>query len=84
MMTQDEALFALRCLVRGRGVGLTAREAQIPQTYLSSIITGNASLGPRSAGRLRAVLPSLGADVWVALLAPLPTDEGGAGDEASA
>lgn len=72
----QDALGELRQAVKASGGPVAvARAAGMPYSHLGNILGGKRALGRETAQKLRGVLPSVPAEVWVDLLAPLPADE---------
>lgn len=68
VLTRQEALEQLREAVKALGVVKTAVAAGIPQTHLSTVMSGNRGLGKDTAAKLRPLLPDLDAEVWLAAM----------------
>lgn len=78
MMTQrqETALKNLREAIKSAGgVVSVATRADIPQSYLSTMIWGKRAMGRDSAAKLRPLI-DLGADDWVEILVPAPDAPG--------
>lgn len=54
------------------GVYAVAERSGVHFTRIYAFLRGR-SMEPENAGRLRASLPAVPAEVWVAVLAPVPT-----------
>lgn len=67
-LTRQEALDCLREAVKALGVVKTAAAAGIPQTHLSTVLSGGRGLGKDTAAKLRPLLPDLDAEVWLAAM----------------
>ena len=67
-MTRQYALERLREAIKARGVGKTASEADVPQTHLSTVLSGNRGLGKETAAKLRPLMPEIDAEVWLAAM----------------
>jgi len=72
---QDEARLRFKIAVRDAGGTVkVAALADMPQTHLSSIVSGKRGLGKDAASRLRPHV-QLSAEDWVDLLAPVEGEE---------
>lgn len=72
---QEQARIRFReAIKRAGGAVKVAAAADIPQTHLSTVASGNRGLGKETASRLRPLL-DLTAEDWLDLLAPVGGSE---------
>lgn len=71
---QDAARTKLKgAIQKAGGTVKVAAEADVPQTHLSSVLSGKRDLGKETAVKLRQVV-DLAAEDWLDLLAPIEGD----------
>lgn len=81
---QDEARLRLKEAIREAGGTVkVAASAGMPQTHLSSIVTGKRHMAKTAASKLRPVI-ALSAEDWVDLLAPAGGDDEASGEPVGA
>ncbi len=64
----------LRAAVKAAGgTNVIAAAIGTSASHVSNLICGHRPVGRETAAKLRPLLPGIGADVWLDLLAPMPT-----------
>jgi plasmid maintenance system antidote protein VapI len=67
-LTRQEAIEIVRIAVRAKGVGRVAESAGVPQTHLSTVMSGARGLGKETAAKIRPLLPEVDAETWLAAM----------------